>query len=68
MNKEPFTKKELESFLADLTALSEKHNLFIGGCGCCGSPWIDRPGAPNEATELRMNSYGKYEADFFEEG
>ena len=66
MNKEPFTQKELESFLAELTALSEKHNLYIGGCGCCGSPWIDRPGAPNEATELRMNTNGKYEADFSE--
>ena len=65
MNKEPITQKELESFLAELTALSEKYNLYIGGCGCCGSPWIDRPGAPNEATELRMNSNGKYVAFFF---
>lgn len=68
MKKEPFTQKELDVFLAELTVLSEKHNLYIQGCGCCGSPWIMRPGAPNEATELHMNSNGKYEADFFEEG
>ena len=55
-----------QKFLAELTALSEKHNLYIGGCGCCGSPWIIRPGAPNEAIELYMNSNGKYEADLFE--
>lgn len=67
MNKERITQKELESFLSELTALCDKYNLYIGGCGCCGSPWIMREGAPNEATELRMNSNGKYVADFFEE-
>lgn len=29
MNKEPFTQKELDVFLAELTVLSEKHNLYI---------------------------------------
>lgn len=66
MGKKAITKKELESFLAELTALSEKYDLYIGGCGCCGSPWIMREGAHNEATELRMNTNGKYEADFFD--
>ena len=66
MKKEAFTKKELESFLAELTALSEKYDLYIGGCGCCGSPWIMREGAYNEATELRMNTNGKYVADFYD--
>jgi len=28
------------SFLKDLTELSLKHKLAIGGCGCCGSPFI----------------------------
>lgn len=35
------TKEEkLEAFLKDLTALSEAYDLWIGGCGCCGSPYI----------------------------
>lgn len=30
----------LEAFLAELTELSRKHGIVIGGCGCCGSPWV----------------------------
>ena len=30
----------IRDFLKELTELSIKHNLVIGGCGCCGSPWI----------------------------
>jgi hypothetical protein len=32
--------QKLNLFLAELTELSKKHGLAIGGCGCCGSPWI----------------------------
>ena len=30
----------IEQFLEELAELSEKYNLAIGGCGCCGSPYI----------------------------
>jgi len=30
---------ELNAFLADLSELTRKHGIRIGGCGCCGSPW-----------------------------
>lgn len=33
-------KEKLKAFLKDLTALSEAYDLWIGGCGCCGSPYI----------------------------
>lgn len=40
--------KELEGFLKELSAVSNKYGLTIGGCGCCGSPWVsdfrDTPG------------------------
>ena len=32
--------QKLNKFLDELTELSRKHGFAIGGCGCCGSPWI----------------------------
>lgn len=29
-----------QAFLNELTALTRKHGIAIGGCGCCGSPWL----------------------------
>lgn len=28
------------AFLLELVALSNKHGVAVGGCGCCGSPWL----------------------------
>lgn len=33
-------KERLENFLKELSDLSKKYDLWIKGCGCCGSPWI----------------------------
>jgi hypothetical protein len=30
----------VKAFLKDLTELSRKHHIAIGGCGCCGSPYL----------------------------
>lgn len=30
-----------QQFLAELTELTRKHGISIGGCGCCGSPWLN---------------------------
>ena len=32
--------ERLENFLKELTELTHKYNLAIGGCGCCLSPYI----------------------------
>lgn len=31
----------LKAFLQELTALSDKYEIYIEGCGCCGSPWLN---------------------------
>jgi hypothetical protein len=35
------TKEEVQAFLTELSALTAKHRIAIGGCGCCGSPYLD---------------------------
>ncbi|MCR6116654.1 hypothetical protein HXA31_20205 [Salipaludibacillus agaradhaerens] len=30
-----------EQFLKELSELSRKHKMYIGGCGCCGSPFVN---------------------------
>jgi len=29
-----------EQFLEELTALTIKYQIVVGGCGCCGSPFL----------------------------
>lgn len=29
-----------QAFINDLIELSKKHKMIIGGCGCCGSPFL----------------------------
>jgi hypothetical protein len=31
---------KINNFLEELTQLSLKHNIIIGGCGCCNSPYL----------------------------
>ena len=31
----------VENFLKELSDLTKKYNIVIGGCGCCVSPYLD---------------------------
>lgn len=35
---------KLIEFLTELTKLTDKYGFGIGGCGCCGSPWVTSDG------------------------
>jgi hypothetical protein len=35
-------------FLLELTTLTRKYGVSIGGCGCCGSPWLDSTIIPTD--------------------
>lgn len=52
----------LRAFLQELTALSDKYEIYIEGCGCCGSPWLNDLQAGKSYDNL---AYGKdrYEVD-----
>jgi len=38
MNKEQI--RRYTKFIVELTTLSQKYEIYIQGCGCCGSPWL----------------------------
>lgn len=52
--------EKVEKFLRDLAALSEAYDLWIGGCGCCGSPYIMKGNGEVIADELKVNSNDEY--------
>ena len=55
----------LEEFLKELSELTEKHGFSIGGCGCCGSPWINDFKDEFNADNLYYdNEKQKYEAKY----
>jgi len=39
---------QLTAFLAELTELSRKYQLTISGCGCCGSPFLEKLTEPGK--------------------
>lgn len=44
-----------DKFLRDLKALCEKYNMEIGGCGCCGSPFVrDKKSKEYVAEDVNM--------------
>lgn len=46
-----------ERFLRELTKLSEKHGMYIGGCGCMGSPFVSDARGRVILTSLEFSEY-----------
>lgn len=53
----------LRSFLQELTALSDKYEIYIEGCGCCGSPWLNDIQAGKNYDNLHYGQNDRYEVD-----
>ena len=54
--------ENLNNFLEELSALTNKYGLVIGGCGCCGSPWVAGMNS-NEGYDNLSFEEGKYQVD-----
>ena len=57
------SRERLDKFLEELSELSNKYGFVIGGCGCCGSPWVEEVDGDLYADELRFMN-GKYEVSY----
>ena len=53
----------LRAFLQELTALSDKYEIYIEGCGCCGSPWLNDIQAGKNYDNLHYGKNDRYEVD-----
>lgn len=64
MKIETANKIDLQGFLTELGELSKRYGIEIGGCGCCGSPYLDyideNMGEKETATDLSCE-HGVYE-------
>ncbi len=43
--------EKMAAFTTELSALSVRLGVVIGGCGCCGSPWLEFMEERNEHPE-----------------
>lgn len=55
-------KARIEVFLHELTGLCEKYDIYIKGCGCCGSPWLEDFKNGKQYDNLTITESG-YEVD-----
>ena len=48
--------ENLINFLSDLTALTIKHKIIIGACGCCDSPYLYHLGGIPATKNIKANN------------
>lgn len=54
--------ERLRAFLQELTALSDKYEIYIEGCEGCGYPWLTDVHADKHYYNLSYGDY-RYEVD-----
>jgi hypothetical protein len=56
----PFSQLQVDAFLAELSALSRKHGIEIGACGCCKSPWLIKLEQPEKGHYTAIDDGGEW--------
>lgn len=55
-----------DEFLVELSKLSKKYGIYVGGCGCCGSPFLENergtPVAINVMFDRELGMYRMHES------
>ncbi len=52
-------KEKMREFFKEYEVLCYKHKMYIGSCGCCGSPWITDTLGPGGDIELSTEDVKK---------
>jgi hypothetical protein len=63
MGKPQTFDERVAAFTEELTALSRRLDLVVGGCGCCGSPFVYDMREKDEARWVRDFAHGRYVYD-----
>lgn len=57
--------KDVDGFLKELSELSLKYQISIGGCGCCGSPYLISTDGDTEINGLQHDEL-QWKEDHYE--
>ena len=57
---QPFdeTDEKMSKFIGELNSLSEEYGIYIGGCGCCNSPYLMSDGVVTHHDLEYSEGYG----------
>jgi hypothetical protein len=52
-------KEAIGAYIQEYETLCHKHKMYIGSCGCCGSPWVINGSGPENDIALSSEDIKK---------